>query len=428
MDGATVLGTGILTKGATKFSTSTLAPGVHTMTAVYGGDPSNAPGTSPALTQTVKEPTTVVVTSSVNPSDPKQAVTFTATVTPGKAGGNVQFNDGTAPLNTETLDGGVATTTVSTLTPGVHSITAIYQGDGTHATSTSPALPQTVRTPTSVAIQSSANPSNLGQVLILSATVTPKPTGGSVTFFDGGTVLGTQDITSGGASLTNTTLPLGVHSITAEFGGDPTNAPSTSPVFTQTVKNRSGVTLTSSPNPSNLGERVELIATVTPTEATGSVQFLDGKTALGTATMTGNTAKLVVPANAGVPGLAAGSHTLTASYLGDPTNGTATSPAVIQTVKANTTTSMKASAAIVISGSPVTLTAVVTPGSPTGNVSFMNGKAVLATVPMQRGGQAVSTLTLPRGNYSITAVYSGDPLNNGSSSSPAVTVSVEQIS
>jgi hypothetical protein len=53
MDGSTVLGTGTLVNGVATFSTSSLAVGSHTITAIYGGDDSYNTSTSAPLTQTV---------------------------------------------------------------------------------------------------------------------------------------------------------------------------------------------------------------------------------------------------------------------------------------------------------------------------------------------------------------------------------------
>jgi hypothetical protein len=52
-DSATVLGTGTLISGKATFTTSTLAVGSHSITAVYGGDANFTGSTSPVLTQKV---------------------------------------------------------------------------------------------------------------------------------------------------------------------------------------------------------------------------------------------------------------------------------------------------------------------------------------------------------------------------------------
>ncbi len=63
-----------------------------------------------------------------------------------------------------------------------------------------------------------------GQQVTLTATVAdaqpnPTPTGGSVTFLDGSTILGTMPLTNGSAQLTTSTLAAGTHKLTADYGG-----------------------------------------------------------------------------------------------------------------------------------------------------------------------------------------------------------------
>ena len=68
-------------------------------------------------------------------------MTFTATVTGpgGTPTGTVQFKDGAANLGTPvTLVAGVATLPTSALNVASHPITAVYSGDGSYSTSTSP--------------------------------------------------------------------------------------------------------------------------------------------------------------------------------------------------------------------------------------------------------------------------------------------------
>lgn len=91
--------------------------------------------------------TTTTLASSNNPSSAGQSVTFTATVsgTGGTPTGTVSFFDGVALLGSGTLNGsGMATFSTSNLTAGPHTITAMYNGDVTFASSTSAPLIQNV--------------------------------------------------------------------------------------------------------------------------------------------------------------------------------------------------------------------------------------------------------------------------------------------
>jgi hypothetical protein len=138
---------GSLSGGSASFTTATLKVGTTAVTAVYGGDSNFAGSKSKALSQVVnKATTTTTLTSSLNPSKLGQSVTFTATVTPQFSGtptGTVTFYDGTTLLKTVSLSGEAAKFTTSTLTSGVHTIAATYNGS-TSFTGSSASLTQTV--------------------------------------------------------------------------------------------------------------------------------------------------------------------------------------------------------------------------------------------------------------------------------------------
>ena len=81
------------------------------------------------------------------------------------------------------------------------------------------------------------SPSNYGDALTFSATVTGAAPTGSVIFHDGTTILGTATLDAGAASITTSLLAIGTHSITVRYAGDDNNWPSTSAALTQTVIN-----------------------------------------------------------------------------------------------------------------------------------------------------------------------------------------------
>ncbi len=224
-------------------------------------------------------PTTTTLTSSVDPSDYGQRVTFTATVAAvvtgsGKPTGSVEFLDGTTVLSTVTLNTAAKasyTTTAFTLPVGGDSITAVYLGSTKFETSTSNVITQTVNAdPTTTTVKSSVTTAVVGQSVTLTATVTSKSPGsgtptGTVTFFDGNTPLGPGTLNSSGkATFVTKSLPLGSNSITASYSGDGNYQPSPSgavsvsinPAATKTVVATSG-------SPSTFGQNATFTATVT---------------------------------------------------------------------------------------------------------------------------------------------------------------------
>jgi len=90
--------------------------------------------------------TAVTLASGSSPSYLGDAVTYTATVTPGTATGTVQFRvDGVDSGSPVAVSGGAATSAaISNMSLGSHSVTAVYSGDGALFGSTSTGYTQTV--------------------------------------------------------------------------------------------------------------------------------------------------------------------------------------------------------------------------------------------------------------------------------------------
>jgi hypothetical protein len=147
-DGSTTLGVASLNgiRAALDAVPSTI--GTNVITASYSGD-SNFDASSTSKDQTVNQATTrTAVTSSQNPSNLGQSVTFTAEIAPqfgGETTGTVTFKDGSTTLAVITVSGNKAATTTSTLAAGTHSITAVYSGDSNFIGSTSKVLSQVVK-------------------------------------------------------------------------------------------------------------------------------------------------------------------------------------------------------------------------------------------------------------------------------------------
>jgi outer membrane protein assembly factor BamB len=315
------------------------------------------PGSSPYTASTcqscltVTGPTVTTLTSSADPSTYGQSVTFTATVSNGTSTpptGTVTFQNGTATLGTGTLNSsGVATFTTSTVGTANNTIDAVYGGDSSNPASTSNSITQAVNPAlTSTALTSSVNPAAYGQAVTLTGTVTAQNGGftptGVVNFYNGTTFLGDARMNSKGVgTFTTSTLPAGTDTLTAIYpgngnaGGSPAGAlqghPSTSNTVKEVINPAATTTsLTSSANPSTVGESVTFTATVADGSAnvpTGTVTFLNGTTTLGTGTL--NSSGVATFATTALP---AGTDEITASYGGDANNEASVSSALAQVV------------------------------------------------------------------------------------------------
>jgi hypothetical protein len=338
-DGTTVLGSGPVAAGVAAFSTSALAVGTHPVTAVYSGDANNATSTSAAVSVAVtKTATTTTLAASAPSVEAGTAVDFTATVLPAAATGTVQFVDGTTVLGSGPVATGVAAFSTSALAVGTHSVTAVYSGDATNATSTSAAQSVTVTavaprsTTTTLSVSPLAGQPHSSVVFTTTVTASTGAANGTLTYKDGATVLGTSSVTAGVvAAFSTTTLAEGGHSLVAEFAGTAPYIDSASAAVTATYTKTATTTALAASAPSvELGTAVTFTATVAPAAATGAVSFMEGSTTLGTGTLAGGVASLSTSA------LAIGTHSVTAVYAGDSVYTGSTSGAQAVTVTAVT--------------------------------------------------------------------------------------------
>jgi hypothetical protein len=246
LEGTTTLTSGVTLNGSDQatFTTSSLAVGSHTITANYSGDANflASTGSDSASPQVVNQAaasttTTTTLNSTPNPSVSGETVTFTATVAAtdgtGTPTGTVTFLEGTMTLaSSVTLDGSdQATLTTSSLAVGSHTITANYNGDTNFLASTgddsaSPQVVNQAAASTTTTLSSTPNASVSGETVTFTATVaaadgTGTPTG-TVDFLEGSATLASSVTLNGSdqATFTTSSLAVGSHTITANYGGD----------------------------------------------------------------------------------------------------------------------------------------------------------------------------------------------------------------
>jgi hypothetical protein len=405
--------------------------GSHSITATYVGDGGYLSSTSRGLSQVVNKvgttATSTTVSSSLNPSTVGEAVTYTAALNTTAATGTVEFKQAGATIAgcaAQPVASGTATCAVADLAAGGHLIKAIYYGDSIYRGSSSPGLTQVVNTiSTTTAVSSSLNPSTAGEAVTYTAALNATAATGAIEFREDGAVIPgctAQPTNSGNATCTVTDPTAGSHQITAVYSGDSNYAPSWSSALTQTVsKKTTTTTVSSSPNPSLVGQAVTFTATVNAAAATGTVEFKQaGVTISGCATQ----AVSAGAATCTLANLAAGRPWITAVYSGDSNYAPSWSPALTQTVnKKPTTTTVLSSSNPSTVGQTVTYTATVSPAAATGTIEFQEEGTPITgcTAEIVSSGAARCTVTgySKWSSYGIVAAYSGDSSYLASTSS-----------
>jgi Bacterial Ig-like domain (group 3)/Fibronectin type III domain/Putative Ig domain len=187
-----------------------------------------------------------------------------------------------------------------------------------------------------------------------------------------------------------------------------------SPVTLQVPPGTTAASLASSLNPGTYDHSVIFTASVTPTDATGTVTFADGGTPIGAGTLSGGVATYATSS------LATGTHSIVATYGGDGNFNGSTSNTVTQTVNQATQAALVASAApsTIVNGNTATLSA--TGGSGTGAVIYT---VVTGSTNCSVGGATLTGTAL--GTCAVTATKAADTNYLAITSSPiTVTVAV----
>ncbi|MCW2768225.1 MAG: Ig-like domain repeat protein, partial [Nocardioides sp.] len=358
-DGPTELGTVPVNSGTgfqASITTSSLSVAQHAIVATYSGDGSFLSSNGSVIQKVSRAQTSTVVTSSANPAQSGQGVTFTASVSPVAPGagvptGTVRFTVNGANLGAPApVVNGVATsTTFASLSPGTYAIVATYSGDGNFVTSTGSldqgAGQNVAKGATAMTLASNANPAAYGEPVTFTSTVsavapaTGRPSG-VVQVWEGSVLLGSTSLSAQGpntaqATFVTSTLTPGSHAIRAVYVGN-FNFEGQTASTSQTVGQVPTVTgLESSANPATFGDAVTVTAVVAPSlgapgTPTGTVTFTEGSNILGTATL--STVQGRQQASIALTGLSAGAHHIKASYAGTASYAASTSVSFTQDV------------------------------------------------------------------------------------------------
>lgn len=417
--GGTPTGTVLVTDGlggscsivlpATSCVLSATQVGPLTLTAAYPGAGSIA-GSDDTENITVGQASSTTTISSVvpSPSVVGQNYTVNVTVTGFAPTGNVTVSDGLGGSCMIALP--ASSCVLGSANAGPRTLTANYPGDINNLPSSGSAAHNVTAAPSATTIVSIVpSPAVVGQAYTVTVSVTGFGVpGGSVTVTDGNGASCTIVLPATNCPLTTTAA--GNRSISASYGGDNNNLPSSAsqPLVVQRAPSTTIIGVIA-PSPGVAGQPYTVNVAVTGYGTlAGTIAVSDG---------TGGSCTITLPAGScALTSLTAGNKTLTASYSGD-LNNLPSSDTEAQIVNpAPTTTTLAAQPNPAIVGSSVTLTASIGAGvAPrSGTVAFTadgNPIAGCAAMPVASDTAVCTTTFTTVGTRAVSASYSGDANN-----------------
>jgi fibronectin type 3 domain-containing protein len=334
--GATPTGTVVFSAGATTLCTVALnsggvatcsyspaASGSVLVTAQYQGS-SSYQASSSTLTLQVYDPSISLQLASTHLTYPG-ATNVTACIAPANnttATGSVQIFDGSSLLSAQALQGnGCAYWYISPgLAAGMHVLTAGYSGDKNTPSGISASIPVTVD-PVPVNMSVSCWNANFAYGANYQCTISASSSAGSpqgsITYRLDGNAAINVPLNSGNAQFTVTKPTVGNHEVVVGYAQQ-TNYAAAAPQTESFAVTAAPVVVALIPSTyyAAVGSNISFAATVSSSsagapDATGSISFYDGSALLGSVPVNGSGQSSFSTA-----GLAAGKHTITATYAG----------------------------------------------------------------------------------------------------------------
>ncbi len=444
-----------LSNGTATFSNSSLPGGFSNVTASYRGDSTHSASLSGAVPEVVLPetdqitvqvpstatfgfniPVTILVTSAstTGPSPPTGSVTLT----PTGAGYTGSYS---AALSSVGGNTGSATLDVPGSGAGTVAFSVTYNGDRNFAAAGPITLSATIaKVNASTSLTLNPIEPMTGQPTILTAQVATAGSvgpAGTVTFLNGGVVVGSSSLNSNGVATIMTSFTGGNHVIAAQYHGDNNYTISTSPsVNTSSGTVATTAALASSASTVASGKNFVLTANLSPhtlvsgSQPSGTVQILDGGVVLATAGLSNGSALITTSL------ISVRTHSLVAYYSGDVNYAASSSPAVPVGVSVvSTATSLCASSYVITTGQSVTFSATIQPvttvngASPSGTVVFSAAtQGIIGAGQVMNGVGTFTSASLPAGVYILTATYSGDGDYASSASTPGTALTVASSS
>jgi trimeric autotransporter adhesin len=406
-----------------------------------------------------------VTTLTVTPTSFTHGSSATFNITVAPKSGSPSFNNELAALLSSTgaavsdvllSSTGTASGMTNDVPGGSTTLKAHYPGNGVLGASDSTAVAVTVAPEPSVTTLAAVNGSGntytggvFGSAVILNATVSGKsgfgiPTDG-VVFNNNGVALTVPISLDSNGKASVTTGPfsqVGTYSLTANYLGDASFLPSSTPSAIKFTITKATPTATVQSNLSTVapGTDVSLTATI-PTSSqagfpTGSVTFFSGTTALNTVMVGGSnqggfdygTALLVTS------GLPTGMNSITVQYTGDSNFNGATSPAIVVNVTAQPDFAVSATPSTVTVSSPgqSATTTLAVAGSngfsaaTTFSCAGLPAKSACVFMPatVTGSGSTMLTVTTTAASFALPVSPQQNPWNIAGSALRAVTFSM----
>lgn len=457
-DGTSVLGTTVATGGVWSIASTTLAAGVHQISAKTSDAAGNSATSAPLTVEIATTQPTLAITSSASTLRAGQTatITFTFSSDPGSSfswdgtSGDVVVVGGTLGA----ISGaGLTRSAIFTPTAGVNSGSAsitVAAGSYTDAVgnlgiaATTPALTYDTLAPAAAAapVLSAASDTGISASDGITSVVTPVFTGSAdahhtITLYDsdGITVLGTASADGGGNwSITSSTLAAGVHSISVrqtDAAGNSSPASAQLPVTIMTAS--PGVAISSNLAQLSIGQSATITFTFSADPgasfnwdgSTGDVVVTGGT--LSAISGSGLTRSAVLTPTASVNGATASVSVTAASYQDAAgNNGTAgVTPAISYDTLAPTAPSTPdlSTASDDGNSSSDNITGVMTPSfsgsaeaGSTVRLYDTDGVTVLGTALATGGNWTIVSSTLAAGSHTVTAVATDAAGNVGAAS------------
>ncbi len=456
-DGETEVGTATVgADGKWSVTASTLADGMHTLTAVDTDPAGNV--------STVSDPLALAIDTTASGAPAGLALDpgsdtgtlgddLTSTITPtidgtGTVGDTITLYDGATEVGTTTVGAnGSWSVTSAALADGVHTLTAVDTDPAGNVSVASDPLALTIDTmaspaPAGLKLDPGSDTGLLGDDLTKATTpvITGTGTAGdTITLFDGETVVGTATVGANGKwSVTASTLADGVHTLTA-FDTDPADnisvasAPLALTIDTTASPMPTGLTLNPGSDSGKLGDDLTNVANPVITgrgTAGDTITLYDGETAVGTATVGAN-GKWSVTAST----LADGLHMLAAVDTDPAGNVSAVAAPLMLTIDTTAPAAPTALAVTPASDSGAVgddLTNVTVPtisgyAAPGDTVTLYDGKTLVGTTTVNENGTwSVTTSALADGTNPLTA-YDTDPAGNVSAKSAPLVLAIDTV-